>query len=188
MVRVWPEASAPRLQGNGVVHAPVFETNVRPGGVGSSTVTSCAAAGPAFVTVSRYEIVSPGRASASPVLRDRQVRGRRDHGRRHGRGVVAGIESLVVVATVAVLMMVRSRRSRRDRERRLDGPGLAGGNGAERTGKRRRAVAGVPHERQAGRRRIGHRDASGVAGPVVASRGSRRSRSRPPSRSPGPAS
>ena len=68
MVRVWPEASVPRLQGNAVVQSPVFETNVRPAGVESVIVTACAAAGPAFATVSTYEIISPGRASASPVL------------------------------------------------------------------------------------------------------------------------
>src|SRR4029453_2672799 len=68
MTRVSPETRAPRLQGNGVVQAPELETNVSPAGVASFTVTTCATEGPAFVTLSVYEIVSPGRASASPIF------------------------------------------------------------------------------------------------------------------------
>jgi hypothetical protein len=43
-------ASVPRLHGNGVVHPPEFETNVRRVGV-SSTITFVAEAGPRFFTV-----------------------------------------------------------------------------------------------------------------------------------------
>ena len=50
IVALWPEASAPRAHGNGVVHAPVVLTNVRPGGVTSATVTPAASFGPVFVT------------------------------------------------------------------------------------------------------------------------------------------
>ena len=44
----------PSEHGYGVVHAPVFETNVNPAGVGSVTVTPVASDGPAFVTVTAY--------------------------------------------------------------------------------------------------------------------------------------
>jgi len=46
-----PLFKVPRLQGNGVVQAPEFETNVNPAGVGSLTTTPVAALGPLFVTV-----------------------------------------------------------------------------------------------------------------------------------------
>ena len=45
-----PAASVPSAHGKAVVHAPAFDTNVRPGGVGSATVTATASDGPAFVT------------------------------------------------------------------------------------------------------------------------------------------
>jgi hypothetical protein len=45
-----PGSMVPRLQGNGVVQSPAFETNVRPGGVGSFTTTPSASDGPVFVT------------------------------------------------------------------------------------------------------------------------------------------
>jgi hypothetical protein len=50
MVPVWPEAIVPKLQGNAVVQAPAFDTNVNPEGVGSLTCTEQAAPGPLFVT------------------------------------------------------------------------------------------------------------------------------------------
>jgi hypothetical protein len=50
MAALWPEARVPRTQGNGVVHAPVVLTNVRPDGVTSATVTPEASLGPVFVT------------------------------------------------------------------------------------------------------------------------------------------
>ena len=43
-------AAMPRLHGKAVVQSPPFETNVRPGGVGSVSVTLVASDGPAFVT------------------------------------------------------------------------------------------------------------------------------------------
>jgi hypothetical protein len=68
IVRVSPGASVPSAHGNGVVHAVVFDTHVKPAGVGSVTITDVADAGPAFVTVMVYVIVVPGRAVAGPVL------------------------------------------------------------------------------------------------------------------------
>ena len=47
---LWPEASVPRTQGNGVVHAPVVLTNAGSDGVTSATVTPEASLGPLFVT------------------------------------------------------------------------------------------------------------------------------------------
>ena len=165
MLRVWPEANVPRLHGKAVVQSPVFETNVSPGGAGSSTVTACAVAGPAFVTVSWYEIVSPGRASASPLL---MIRRSADGGNTAvvTLGVVAGI-AIGRRRTLAVLSIEGGPSSGRDQERREDRPRLSGGHGAERTGKRRRAIAGVAHERQTGRRGVRHRDTRGVARPVL---------------------
>jgi len=46
-----PEGTVPSEQGNGVVHAPEFETTVKPGGAGSLTVTPAAPDGPLFVTL-----------------------------------------------------------------------------------------------------------------------------------------
>src|SRR5262245_16683084 len=51
MVRVVPAGTVPSAHGNAPVHAPVLETNVSPGGVGSSTTTAVASDGPGFVTV-----------------------------------------------------------------------------------------------------------------------------------------
>jgi len=50
MVAVEPEVNVPIEHGNGVVQAPVLETNVVPGGVASLTVTPAASDGPLFVT------------------------------------------------------------------------------------------------------------------------------------------
>ena len=51
IVRVAAGGSVPRVHGKAVVQSPAFETNVRPGGVGSVSVTPVASDGPAFVTV-----------------------------------------------------------------------------------------------------------------------------------------
>ena len=51
IVRGAPGGSVPRAHGKAVAQAPAFETNVRPGGVGSVSVTPAASDGPAFVTV-----------------------------------------------------------------------------------------------------------------------------------------
>ena len=45
-----PAASVPSAHGKAVAQAPAFDTNVRPGGVGSVTMTATASDGPAFVT------------------------------------------------------------------------------------------------------------------------------------------
>ena len=52
IVRTAPTGTAASVHGNGVVQAPVFETKVRPLGVGSLTVTSRASEGPALLTLS----------------------------------------------------------------------------------------------------------------------------------------
>ena len=46
MVRVLPLGIDPRLHGYDVAHAPEFDTNTRPAGVGSVTVAPVAVAGP----------------------------------------------------------------------------------------------------------------------------------------------
>ena len=46
-----PAARFPIVQGNAVVHAPLFEVKVMPAGVGSLTTTPVALDGPLFVTV-----------------------------------------------------------------------------------------------------------------------------------------
>jgi hypothetical protein len=50
IVALEPDVIVPIAHGNAVVHAPVFETNVIPGGGGSVTVTPVASDGPLFVT------------------------------------------------------------------------------------------------------------------------------------------
>jgi hypothetical protein len=50
IVALEPEVTVPIEHGNAVVHAPVLETNVMPGGVRSVTVTPVASDGPLFVT------------------------------------------------------------------------------------------------------------------------------------------
>ena len=49
------------VQGNGVVQAPLFETNVRPAGVGSLTITFAAADGPAGAVnrAGMFEVMAP---------------------------------------------------------------------------------------------------------------------------------
>ena len=56
------------VHGNGCVQAPLFETNVRPGGVGSETVIPDAAAGPLFVTTIVYVTLWPAVTVPGPVL------------------------------------------------------------------------------------------------------------------------
>jgi hypothetical protein len=51
IVRVAAGGNVPRLHGKAVVQSPAFDTKVRPGGVGSVSVTPAASDGPAFVTV-----------------------------------------------------------------------------------------------------------------------------------------
>src|SRR5262249_62067878 len=50
MVAVAPGASTPRVHGNAVVQAPLFEVNVSPVGVGSFTTTPTAVDGPMLLT------------------------------------------------------------------------------------------------------------------------------------------
>ena len=51
IVRVPPAGTTPSVQGKAVVHAPVVDTQVNPGGVGSRTTTPTASDGPVLVTV-----------------------------------------------------------------------------------------------------------------------------------------
>ena len=51
IVRVAPDGSRPSAHGNAVTQSPVFDVQVSPAGVGSSTTTSRASDAPAFVTV-----------------------------------------------------------------------------------------------------------------------------------------
>jgi hypothetical protein len=51
IVAVCPDVIVLSAHGNGALHAPEFETNVRPAGVGSLTNTFDALSGPLFVTV-----------------------------------------------------------------------------------------------------------------------------------------
>jgi hypothetical protein len=59
IVRTCPAVIVPRLHGNGVAQAPLFETNVVCAGVGSATVTFAASEGPLFVTVIVYVAFCP---------------------------------------------------------------------------------------------------------------------------------
>lgn len=63
-----PAPSAPIVQGNGVVHPPLFETNVMPAGVGSATVTPVADDGPLFRMLMKNVMFWPGFAVAGPPL------------------------------------------------------------------------------------------------------------------------
>src|SRR5205085_3150976 len=63
-----PAINVPSEQANGVLHAPLFETNVRPAGVGSETVTPVASEGPELVMVIVYETVWPAVIVAGPVF------------------------------------------------------------------------------------------------------------------------
>ena len=51
IVRVAPAGTTPSAQGKAVVQSPVFDTHVRPAGVGSLTTTPAASDGPVLVTV-----------------------------------------------------------------------------------------------------------------------------------------
>src|SRR5450432_1515309 len=69
MVRVASGASVPSAQGNAPVHAPAFDRNTRPAGVGSVTVTPSASDGPLFViTDVNTTFGPPGTAVAGPVF------------------------------------------------------------------------------------------------------------------------
>ena len=68
MRAVCPTVSVPRLHGNAVVQAPLFETNVRPAGVGSVTTTFAALAGPLLSTSIVKFTKPPGFALDGPVL------------------------------------------------------------------------------------------------------------------------
>src|SRR5690606_13288136 len=68
MVRVSPTTSVPSEQGNAVMQSPALETNTRPVGVGSVTVTLLAATGPALATTMVNTTCSPGAVAAGPVL------------------------------------------------------------------------------------------------------------------------
>jgi hypothetical protein len=72
-----PAATVPRLHGKAVTHAPAFEMNVRPAGVGSVTDTACASDGPLSVTtVVKTTFGPPGTAVAGPVFAiDRSAEG-----------------------------------------------------------------------------------------------------------------
>jgi len=74
IIAVAPEASVPRLQGNAVIHVPLFETNRRPAGVGSLTETACAGDGPLFMTVMVKVAFCPAiRAVLSAFVIDRSA-------------------------------------------------------------------------------------------------------------------
>ena len=178
IVRVSPNASVPRLQGNGVVQAPGVRDERQAGRRGIARRSRPARPqGPTFVTVSTYEIVSPGRAAASPLF-------------VIDRSADAGFTTVVALALLLARIDIgRGGGDRRRVEDRFgpvypdgtanvvsDGTGLARGNRAERARKCRRAGAGVSHERHAARRRIRHRDAGRVARPVVRHVNLRRSR------------
>jgi hypothetical protein len=65
---VVPFAIVPRAHGNAVVQLPLFETKVRPVGVGSLTLRFCESLGPLFLRVIVYETFMPGVALAGPVF------------------------------------------------------------------------------------------------------------------------
>jgi hypothetical protein len=60
MTRVAPAATVAKLHGYAVTQAPVFETKVKPVGVGSFTTTDCASLEPPFVTVMMKTAFNPG--------------------------------------------------------------------------------------------------------------------------------
>src|SRR5205085_9093796 len=59
IVTMNPDLSVPMLHGYGVVHAPLFEMNVRPAGVGSVTTTFGASLGPLLRICTPKLIVLP---------------------------------------------------------------------------------------------------------------------------------
>src|SRR5260221_13040431 len=74
MLREAPVVMVPRAHGNGVAHAPLFETYVRPDGVGSATVTLSAWAGPLLNTSISKSTNPPDEALAGPYfLTERSV-------------------------------------------------------------------------------------------------------------------
>ena len=68
MLRDSPGASVPSAHGKVVTHAPLVERNVKPAGVGSSTVTPGALEGPPLTMVKVYAIEPPGTTVAGPVF------------------------------------------------------------------------------------------------------------------------
>ena len=102
MVRVAPAGTMPSEHGNALTQAPVFDTNVRPVGDGSATLTAAASDTPLLVTTMVKTALVPGVTEAGPVLTtctsalgltgvdDVEV-------------LLPGVGSVVVVDTVAVL-------------------------------------------------------------------------------------
>ena len=103
MVRVSPEQCPEIARERGRAVSGVRD-EVRPAGVGSLTVTPCAAAGPALATVRRTNRLAWTRFGFAG-LGNSQVRGRRSHGSRHVEALLPGSGSLAAVATVTVLTM-----------------------------------------------------------------------------------
>ena len=64
-----PLAMEPSEHGNAVAQAPLFDTKVRPDGVGSATTTPAALPGPLLVTVIVNWAVSPGVVLPLPSAR-----------------------------------------------------------------------------------------------------------------------
>src|SRR4029077_20792270 len=60
--------SVPSAHGYGPLHAPLFETKLRPVGGGALTKTFAADSGPLFVTVTVSTMLEPGVVVAGPVL------------------------------------------------------------------------------------------------------------------------
>src|SRR4051794_41762157 len=67
MLLLAPAATVASVQGNDV-QAPVAETKVRRGGVGSLRLTPAASEGPLFVTTTSYEMFVFGTAFAGPLF------------------------------------------------------------------------------------------------------------------------
>ena len=63
-----PGFSEPTLHGNAVVQSPVFDTKVRPGGVGSASMTFCAVDGPSLVTPTTKVTMPGGVTDSGPDL------------------------------------------------------------------------------------------------------------------------
>src|SRR5262245_6991590 len=68
MVRVAPGSSGPTEHGKAVAQSPAFERKARPSGVGSTTWTTAADAGPAFRTAMVQVMLVPRRTVSGQVL------------------------------------------------------------------------------------------------------------------------
>ena len=68
IVRDVPAGTVPSAQGNGVVQSPLFDTNVSPAGIGSSTTTAAASLGPALAIASVVTIDVPRNANPGPSV------------------------------------------------------------------------------------------------------------------------